>query len=257
MLIDTQAAMSDTRLAEVVKETADLKVEQKSVDSQKLLDTLPKLSLSDLTTKDKDFDISIGEKHGVTVLTHDVASSGLVYCQLLLDMAVLPIAYLPILPVFLGLLFDTGTSKLSSKEFTQKIGSHTGGISVGKMNSLKTGKDGAVGDPDDIVFRLIVSGKATAGNADKLFDFMHMGITDSKLDHKARVLEILKSQKAGMDSSLLSSGNSYASSRMYARRSLSGYISEITSGITYFESLPGLLEEAENNFPQLLASSRP
>jgi Zn-dependent M16 (insulinase) family peptidase len=40
---------------------------------------------------------------------------------------------------------------------------------------------------------------------------------------------------------------------MYARRSLSGYIDEISGGITYFEALPGLIEMAEKDWPQLHA----
>merc|ERR1740130_394875 len=168
-------------------------------------------------------------------------------------MSVLPIEYVSILPVFLSLLFDVGTSKLTSEQFTHKIGATTGGISVGKMNGLRRGKDGAIADTNDIAFRMIVSGKATADNAAAMFDFMHMGITDSKLDSKDRALEALKATLSSMQSSLKSSGNSYASTRMYARRSLSGYIDELTGGITYFEALPALIEEAEKNWPKLLA----
>jgi hypothetical protein len=253
VLTDARAAMSKAKIEEVVKETAELTAEQKSVDTKEQLDTLPKLSIKDLTKKDVDFDISIGEKQGVKVLTHDVATAGLVYVQLVLDLSVLPVDYLKFLPILTGLLFDVGTSKLSPEDFTNKIGAHTGGISAGSLNALKYGKDGVVGDPNDIAFRLIVSGKATADNAAALFDLMHMGLTDSKLDSKDRVLENLKSTKASMDSSLKSAGNSYAQSRMYARRSLSGYIDEVTGGITFFESLPALLEMAEKDWPSLLA----
>jgi len=252
-LTEAKAAMDETQLAELVKETADLKAEQTSVDSKEKLDTLPKLSLADLKKEDVDFDIHVGEKHGMTVLTHDVASAGIVYAQLILDMSVLPIDYIPLLPILMNLLFDVGASKFSAKEFKNEIGTNTGGISVGKMNALKMGKDGAIGDPNDLVFRLIVSGKAVADQAAKLFELMHMGIVDSKLDDKARVLETLKSQKSGMESSLRSSGSSYSSTRMYARRSLSGYFDELTSGITYYEALPALLEEAERSWPTLLA----
>jgi hypothetical protein len=121
------------------------------------------------------------------------------------------------------------------------------------VNGLKSAAGGAVGDPNDIVFRLIVRGNATADKAADLFDLMHMGITDSKLDSKERVLESLKSTKASMESALKSSGNSFAQTRMYARRSLSGYIDELMSGVTYVESLPGLLELAEKEWPKLLA----
>jgi Zn-dependent M16 (insulinase) family peptidase len=251
-LASKKKSLSQDALAKMVKDTADLKKAQKLPDTQEQIDTLPKLSLSDLDRKEKDLDITVAEKDGVTVLTHEVASNGIVYADLVLDLAVVPVEYIPILPLFEALLFDVGTSKMDAASFTRKIGARTGGIGVGKINALKIGKDGAVGDPNDIVFRLDVHGKSTADQVDDLFDLMLAGISDSKLDSKERALEILRSSKAGMESALRSKGNSFASTRVLARRSLAGYMDEITTGITYFESLPGLLERAEKDWPTLV-----
>lgn len=245
--------MSEAEIAKVITETVELRTAQKSKDTEEQLKTLPKLSLADLDRKEKDLDITITEKHGVPVLVHEVPSSGIVYTQLALDLSVVPISYMPVLPLFMNLLFDVGTSRLSSTEFTQKQGAHTGGIGVSKLNALKLGKGGVVSDLNDIAFRLIVSGKSTADQANDLFELMLMGITDSKLDNKARALESLKSSKASMESSLRSSGSSFSQTRVLARRSLAGYFDEITGGITYYESLPGLLEMAENDWPKLLS----
>jgi hypothetical protein len=252
-LVNIQKSMDNTELAKAVKSTADLKAAQKLPDTKEELDTLPKLSVADLERKEKDLHISVGEKHGVPVLTHKVASGGIVYARLLLDLAVVPIEYLPILPLFKGLLFDVGTSKMDAKTFNHQVGSSTGGIGVGTMNALKIGKGGTLGDPNDIVFRMVVSGKSTVDQVEDMFDLMLMGITDSQLDSKARALEILKSSKASMESSLRSSGSSFAQTRVYARRSLSGYMDELTGGITYYESLPGLLERAEKDWPSVLS----
>lgn len=252
-LSDTKAAMSDAKLAEVIKSTADLKAAQMLADTPEQLATLPKLSLSDLDRKEKELDISIAQKQGVTVLTHNVASNGILYADILFDMSVMPLDHLPVLPLFMSLLFDVGTSKLGSAAFSHKIGASTGGISVTKMNALKIGKGGVVGDTNDISFRMVVHGKSTGDQAGELFKLMAMGITDSKLDSQARALEILKSTKASMESSLRSAGSSYAQMRVLARHSLAGYIDEITGGISYSESLPGLLAMAEKDWPKLLS----
>jgi Zn-dependent M16 (insulinase) family peptidase len=252
-LSDLKASMSKEKLADVMKSTADLKAVQKQADTPEQLATLPKLSIGDIERKEKDFDITVGEKQGVTVLSHKVSSSGLIYADMVFDLAVIPVDYLPVLPLFMSLLFDVGTSKLDAAAFTHLIGAKTGGIGVSKMNALKLGKDGKVGDSNDIAFRLVVYGKSTASQADDLFDLMLTGIADSKLDSQARALEILKSTKSGMESSLRSAGSSYAQTRILARRSLAGYLDEITSGISYYESLPGLLTMAEKDWPKLLS----
>jgi len=251
-LSDLRGAMNKDTLAEVVKSTVALKAAQNAPDTDEQLKTLPKLSLSDLDRKEKDLDISFGEKQGVTVLSHNVASNGILYADVVFDLAVMPLDLLPIMPLFSSLLFDVGTSKLDAAAYTHRIGARTGGISVTRLNALKIGKGGAVGDPNDIALRFVVYGKSTADQADDLFKLMHMGITDAKLDSKARALEILRSSKAGMESSLRSAGSSFAQTRVLARHSLAGYIDEITGGISYFESLPGLLEMAEKDWPKLL-----
>lgn len=253
-LSDLKAGMSKKKIAEVIQSTAELKAAQKLVDTPEQLKTLPKLSISDLSRKEKDLvDMTIGEKQGVTVLSQNVASNGILYADIVFDLAVVPVDYMPILPLFMSLLFDVGTSKLDPAAFTHRIGAHTGGIGVSKLNALKLGKDGAVGDPNDITLRLVVYGKSTADQAEDLFDLMVMGITDSKLDSQGRALEVLKSTKSSMESSLRSAGSSYAQTRVLARHSLAGYLDEVTSGITYYESLPGLLKMAEEEWPKLLS----
>jgi hypothetical protein len=251
-LADKQASMSADEIADVVKGTAVLKAEQASVDTKEQLDTLPKLTVKDLTKKDEDYDITVGEKQGVPVLTHDVPSSGILYTELVLDLAVLPIDYLKFLPIFVELQFGVGTSELSDKEFTDVIGSETGGLSAEKFNQLKIGEGGTVADPNDVAFRLMVKGKATADKAPELFGLLTMGIADSKLDSQDRVLERLKSSKARMETALKTAGNTFAQMRISARRSLTGYIEEVTGGVTYYESLPGLIEMAEKDWPQFL-----
>jgi hypothetical protein len=252
-LMEIKKGMAKDDLAKAVKSTADLKAAQKLPDTKEQLETLPKLSLADLDRKEKDLDIAVGDKHGIPVLTHKVVSGGIVYANLVLDLAFVPVEYIPILPLFQALLFDVGTSKLDAAAFTRQIGSRTGGIGAGRMNALKIGKLGALGDPNDIVFRMVVHGKSTVDQAADLFDLMFQGITDSKLDSKSRALEILKASKASMESSLRSAGSSFAQTRVLARHSLAGYMDEITGGITYFESLPALLEKAEKDWPQLLS----
>merc|ERR1719235_2062622 len=100
---------------------------------------------------------------------------------------------------------------------------------------------------------MIVRGKATVNQTEDMFQLIHAGLTDAKLDSQARALEILKASKAGMQGSLRSHGNSYAETRLFAQRSLSGYISEVTGGITYYQGLPAMLESAEKDWPPMLA----
>jgi presequence protease len=62
---------------------------------------------------------------------------------------------------------------------------------------------------------------------------------------------MLKESVARMESSLLSSGHSYAGTRLSSSHTLSGAISEMTGGVSYLSTLKQLLHTAENDFPTL------
>jgi len=252
VLKSAKSRMNVKEVAQLINTTVELKKEQATPDSPQDLKKLPSLTLADLERKSKDFNISTSIKHGFTFLTHDVPSNGIVYVQTAFDMSSLPVEDVPLLPLYMSLHFDRGTSKHSSTAFSRIIGSKTGGLSCSKLNALKWGADGTVGNPDDIVFRFVVHGKSTVSQVDDLLSLMYEGITDTNLDSQSRVIEILKSSRAGMESSLRSAGNSYASTRIYAQRSLAGYMDEITGGISYYQKLPELLKLAKDDWPTML-----
>jgi len=239
-------------LSKLVDNAKQLKAAQEAPDTKEQIATLPTLSLADLDRKAKDIDIKVGELHGAEFLTHEVASDGIVYVDVALDASSLPIDDVPLVPLFTALLFDTGTSKLSRTEFDNKIGAETGGLSASAMNALKFTSDGAVGNPDDIVYRVVVHGKATANQTTAMLSLMRDAMFDAKLDSQSRAIELLKSSKASMEGGFRSSGTLYATTHIFARRSLSGYIDEISGGITYYQTLKEYLKTAESDWPSLL-----
>merc|ERR1719201_1810133 len=131
-------------------------------------------------------------------------------------------------------MFKTGTSTMDRTAFEQRMGAVTGGLSASVFNALKSTPDGSIGDLDNILFKLMVHGKARAAQAPQMLDLLHAALTDAKLDSQDRAIEFLKSTKTGYEGAFKSSGNSFANQRIYARRSLAGYIDEITGGLEYY-----------------------
>ena len=54
-----------------------------------------------------------------------------------------------------------------------------------------------------------------------------------------------------MESSLVSSGHSYAGVRLSAPHTLAGALGEVTGGFSYLKAVTDLLDAAENDFPAL------
>jgi len=151
------------------------------------------------------------------------------------------------------MLLETGTSDLDAVALNRRIGARTGGLSAAMLYEQPMGKDGAVPDPLGITAHLAMRGKSTSDKVGELLQLTHAVLAESKLDAQPKVLELLKESKTRLEASFISSGNSYAGLRLGARRSLHGYIGELSQGVTYYEAVKEMLALAESDWPALLA----
>jgi presequence protease len=158
---------------------------------------------------------------------------------------------LPLLPLFSRLIREAGTENFDEVALTRRIGATTGGISTSYLSDLKHAP-GKVSDPDDALFYFVVRGKATKENIPELFEIFQDILLNSKItDNRKRALEILKETKIRAEASIISSGHSYAATRLSSSLSLVGYFSEMTGGLTYIRSLGDLITQAENDWEGL------
>merc|ERR1719310_870284 len=117
-----------------------------------------------------------------------------------------------------------------------------------------TGKDGSISNPLDVVAYFALRGKSTGEKVEDLFGLMHDLLSDANLEGaQDKAIEMLRESKSSLESSFISSGNSYAGLRLAARNSLLGYIGETTQGVTYYESVKEMLAMAKDDWPALLA----
>jgi Zn-dependent M16 (insulinase) family peptidase len=255
-----KAGMSDADLDEVIAKTIELKKIQAAEDSPESRATIPSLQLSDLKREVAEYPIAVSENEndsGVTVVRHEMGStSGIAYAALGLDISMLPLEDIALLPILTRIMKETGAGDYDSVALSQRIGMYTGGVSVEVMDTpvKRTGVAGnVISDCDAMLTKLIIRGKATSENMDELFSLFKLILTDAKLDSQSKVVEMLKEKKARMESSIQGSGHSYALGRMRARYTAAGYIDEKMGGISHLQTVKQLLEQAEQDWPSLLA----
>ena len=121
------------------------------------------------------------------------------------------------------------------------------------MMSLKSTNDGTIPCPNSITSHLLVRGKSTTHNTQQLFDLMYDILCDAQLDNQDRVVEIIKEAKASMETSVVSSGHSYAATRIGARCSALGAVGESMSGVSMLATLNEQLVVAQNNWSSMCA----
>lgn len=155
-------------------------------------------------------------------------------------------------PLLTRMLTGTGTKDFDQTQLDRRIDSETGGISVSQFCQPKR-VSGTVSKLDDPVMLMMLRGKATKDKIPILLDIMQDVLLNSRLDNKKRAIEMLKEMKVGLEQSVITNGQSYAGSRTAGRRSLTGYIGEATSGLTYIRNIATLLADAQSDWPKVQA----
>ena len=169
-------------------------------------------------------------------------------------MSKVPLEDLPLLRFFSNVIDELGTSDMNAVQMQRRIGARTGGISPAMLFEQVVGENGAVGDPLKCTAHFALRGKATVEKASDLFDLTHSLLSDANLkDGQQKAIELLRESQTRLESSFISSGNSFAGMRLAARNSLHGYIGETTQGVSYYESVKAMLETAKEDWPTLLA----
>ena len=254
-LAEAKSKMSPEEITAVIEATKTLKEAQLKEDTPEQLATIPRVGIDDLEREVKtfptDFDTLSG---GGQLLTHPLPTAGVVYADILLDLSKVPLEDLPLMRFFSGLIDEIGTSDMNAVQMQRRIGARTGGISTAMLYEQPTGPDGTVADPMAMTAHFAIRGKATTEKAGDLFGLAHALLADANLEGaQAKAIELLRESQTRLESSFISSGNSYAGMRLAARNSLHGYIGETTQGVSYYQSVKAMLAEANDDWPRLLA----
>ncbi|KAG7356157.1 peptidase M16C family-associated protein [Nitzschia inconspicua] len=255
-----KASLSDQEIENIIETTKKLKELQASEDSPEDRATIPKLQLGDLKRESTEYPIEVTENEsnsGVTILRHELGStSGIAYVVLGVDLSALPVEDIALLPLFTRVMMETGAGEFDQVALSRRIGTYTGGIDVSVLTTAvhpKGAMESAVLDGNHLQTKLIMKGKATSDKTDELFSLMRLILTEARFDSKNRIIEILKEDKARMESRIRGSGHQAINMRMKARYRVGGYIDEMMGGITQLDTIRELLKQAEEDWPSLLS----
>jgi len=112
-LEEAHAAMNETALEAVQKNTRELKQLQETPDSPEALAAIPRLNREDLEPRNKTIPLSEMDEKGIPILYHDLFTNGIVYVDLGLSLQHLPadcLPYVPLLGRAFGKMWETRNS---------------------------------------------------------------------------------------------------------------------------------------------------
>lgn len=237
-----RASLSPVELEALAKETEVLKVKQETPDPPEALSCVPTLQLSDIPKTITKVPTTITTRSdGVTALTHDIFTNDVLYLDVALDLKPVPAELLPLVPLFCRCLTQMGTAEESFIELTERIGRKTGGLSVSPFVSSIKGSS----EPQGYI---MLRGKAMADKAGDMLEIARDILLTARLDDKDRFKQMVLETKSGLESGLIGSGHSFASSRLDAQRSVAGWVSELMGGISYLEYIRGLVSRVDSDW---------
>ena len=234
-------SMSLKDIESLVQKTQELQAMQIKADTPEALEKLPSLDIQDIGVKSERFPMELKRESEPKILFHDLFTNNIAYVQIGFDALNVPLNKIPYLSLIGSLVLGMGTRKHSYMEISQLLGIHTGGLRSWHFTASN------VNDPKKILSRIFFSGKALMGNLDHLFNIWEEVIFEYDFNNPKRLVEIIKSSKAGMEDSILSSGNHYVLSRLNSYQSLLGKYNELVEGISYYRFLDELLVRVEKN----------
>jgi Zn-dependent M16 (insulinase) family peptidase len=222
----------------LVEETTALRRQAETPDSAEALATIPTLRLADIERSVRAVPTSQGSIAGARVLTHELATNGIVYLDIGLDLGVLPPDLLPWVQLFGAALLETGAGNRDFVTLTQDIGRMTGGIRRSAFALTEGGSDRAQ-------CWLFLRCKTTPERAADLASLLGDVLMHPRLDNRERIHQLVLEQKASTESRLVPAGNHMARLRLAAALYPSGLAEERMFGVSHLEFLRDLAQNFE------------
>ena len=240
-LESAKSSMNEAELADISIFADILRQQQETPDSPEALATIPHLSLKDIPQKNNEIS-SINKRHNnYTLFGNNLFTNGIAYMDIGFDLHSLPEKLLPLVSLFGRALLEMGTKKEDFVSLSQRIRRVTGGISTQKHISAR------LNSPDTTAVFFIHS-KAVTSRLNDLTDLLNDILSMPNLDNKERFRQMVLEEKAGMEHQIIPSGHSFVGARLRANFSMSGWLSELTGGVSYLFYLRELLDAIDTKW---------
>ena len=238
--------LSADEIAALVRRTQELKAYQDTPSPKEDLEKIPMLSRDDIGKDPAPLIFEETKVDGVTVLRHEMFTSGIGYLRVLFNTNRVPMEDLPYVALLKAVLGYVDTARHSYGDLSSEIFLNSGGVtfSVTSYPDMRTG--GFTG-----VFAASV--RVLYEKLDFGFEILSEIFTESVLDDEKRLREILNEAKSKAQMKLMSSGHTIAVSRAASYFSASSYFNDLTGGIGFYQYLEKWVRDFDAEKTNLIA----
>ena len=240
ILEEKLSSLKEDELSELIRLEKDFKNWQESEDSEKTLECLPKLSLSEVTPKNEIIPTKTLTENSATVIRHTLPTRGIVYLTMFFDCSDLSESELPLLSVLAASLANLATENYSPLAIKSEIKKNLGSLSFSTavINNSKAGR---------LTPTLRIFSSALLSKSEKIREIILEIMTKTRFENAEAVKKILVQTRLSIEESFVSNGESAAMSRLEAMSSAHGKVSELLHGYEYYLSVKSFIKEIEDS----------
>ncbi len=237
-LAEYKATLSEEELEQLVRETKELKAYQEEPTPEEDLLKIPILAREDLRESVRPLDLTEKEISDVTVLHHEVETSGIHYLDLIFKADKIAEKRFSTLSLLCRVLGLVDTEKYSYTDLSNEIFMRTGGISIRCNDYARHDRD--------YILTLECRAKFLYENLDDAMELIEQMLLHSDLSDDKRLHEIIMQDKSRLEGQMISAGSALASLRASSYFSRSAKVQDYLIGISYYE----YLKDFEENFEE-------
>ena len=240
-----KAKMSKDEIDSLVEFNRKFAAWQQEEVSAEDLARIPKLDLADINPKSDSYPLELDRKEDYCLLRHPVNTNGIVYLKAYVDLrqaAEEDFSWLSLYSYLVGKMDSAGHSYA---ELSNLIDTHTGGISLA-LRFLSNYQD-----PDEILTRFVISGKAVAGKVETLAELAAEFACRPVFEDGERLCSVIRELKTRMEMQLGRGGVSVAITRMFAPFSQLHRFQDQANGMAYYHFLCDLEKRLQNDLPDV------
>lgn len=246
-LADYKASLSKEQIADIVRETRELKEYQDTPSSPEDLARIPLLSRGDIDKKAERFYWTEKQEDGIKVLHHDFFTAGIGYLKVLFMTDAVPQEDLYYVGLLKSVLGYVDTEHYSYSDLTSEIHLNSGGLdfSVTSFANLQ--------DEEKFTGAFVASIRVLYDRLDFGFEILEEILNHSILTDEKRLGEVIQETRSRARMKLENAGHSTAVSRATSYFSATSYYNEMTAGTSYYHFLERIARNYDTEKAEIIA----
>ncbi len=240
------ASLNENDLANLSGLNEELARWQESEDSEYAKNTVPSLSIADISRIPRRVPTEISDCCGATALRHDIATNGIIYVDFYFDISDISAEELPYIALYNFLLTNLETKGRSASLVQRLIKANLGGFDT-RMSAISK-LDGGAYTPK---VYLTASASALEGNKDKIPEIADEILNGTLFEDCTAIRNIIRQTVIASEESFASSGHQVAMGRVSAASSVEGACREYYNGYESYLVFKELDSRFDDKFTEI------